>query len=598
MNGGQQPGDGQNLLIGAGTAVLGVFGVLWSGGVLSALITGHRVPHGHPIGAFTAFTHLSDPSLAWQAPVGGPVIYWGVTILLFVILGVLAVLAWSAWNGITTRQKNDPTKIAGLASRREVSVAAGRKSLLSKGKTLRPGLVDPDPAQVGYQLGHSRGVGVWSSVEDSMILLGPPRSGKGLHTVIPMILDAPGAVITTSTRPDNLTVTLTARTKLGPVAVFDPQGLAAGVPSATRWSPIRGCETPQVAMIRARALCADPGEGVENGSFWAQQSYTAVRCLLHAAALDHRPPIELFRWSLSPIAAQDAADILQTHPQAAPAWATALSSIIDADPRQRDSTWAMVSNVFSALADPRVLDAVSPAEGEDFDPTAFLTERGTLYLLGTSSGASATAGLIGAFVEDVAEAARKLAAASPGARLDPPLAFILDEGANYPFPSLPALMSEGGGTGITTLVVLQSLAQARSKWGQQDAEAIWDSAITKIILGGSGNAGDLRDLSLLIGQREEKRRNESWGTDGRKSISITTHDTPILDPGQLRTLTFGHGVLLLRSAPPIMLTLQPWIDRDDVKDLHAERTVLEQTIRNAATTPTLLTKTITVPGDA
>ena len=39
---------------------------------------------------------------------------------------------------------------------------------------------------------------VWASVEDSMLLLGPPRSGKGLHLVIPMILDAPGAVVTTS----------------------------------------------------------------------------------------------------------------------------------------------------------------------------------------------------------------------------------------------------------------------------------------------------------------------------------------------------------------------------------------------------------------
>lgn len=35
-------------------------------------------------------------------------------------------------------------------------------------------------------------------------VIGPPRSGKGLHIVIPAILDAPGPVVTTSTRPDNL----------------------------------------------------------------------------------------------------------------------------------------------------------------------------------------------------------------------------------------------------------------------------------------------------------------------------------------------------------------------------------------------------------
>jgi len=40
------------------------------------------------------------------------------------------------------------------------------------------------------------------------------RSGKGLHIVIPAILDAPDAVVTTSNRPDNLTATLRYAGKL------------------------------------------------------------------------------------------------------------------------------------------------------------------------------------------------------------------------------------------------------------------------------------------------------------------------------------------------------------------------------------------------
>src|SRR3546814_11874832 len=97
---------------------------------------------------------------------------------------------------------------------------------------------------------------VWASVEDSILLLGPPRSGKGLHVVINAILDAPGAVVTTATRPDNIAATITARQKVGPVAVFDPQRLAAGRPSGLRWSPVRGCETPRTAMTRNRMTVA------------------------------------------------------------------------------------------------------------------------------------------------------------------------------------------------------------------------------------------------------------------------------------------------------------------------------------------------------
>jgi type IV secretion system protein VirD4 len=102
--------------------------------------------------------------------------------------------------------------------------------LLANAKVLRPSLSDPKPCDVGFRLGRGAGVDCWAGVRDSTVLLGPPGSGKGLHVVIPMILDAPGPVITTSTRPDNLAVALRERARRGPVAVFDPEGLAPGVP--------------------------------------------------------------------------------------------------------------------------------------------------------------------------------------------------------------------------------------------------------------------------------------------------------------------------------------------------------------------------------
>ena len=74
-----------------------------------------------------------------------------------------------------------------------------------------------------------------------------------------------------------------------------------------------------------------------------------AQALLHAAAIDHRPPSELFRWTLDPAAAGDAVSILATHPQAAGGWAEALQAMIDADPRTRDSIWQGVSLALAAL---------------------------------------------------------------------------------------------------------------------------------------------------------------------------------------------------------------------------------------------------------
>ncbi|MGI8753321.1 MAG: type IV secretory system conjugative DNA transfer family protein [Acidimicrobiales bacterium] len=560
-----------------------VVGILWLAGAAAARLAGHPVPRHRPLGELAAFGDFANPSAGWGAPVGPPVLYWAVTFTILAVLVVAGCLGWRLLRRAHRWEEDDPTRVEGLADRHHIVTAAGPKILLARAPILRPSLSHPRPVDVGYCLGTSRGVGCWASVEDSIVVLGPPRSGKGYHLVIPSILDAPGAVITTGTRADNLTTTITARAKVGPVAVFDPQGLAAGVPSTLRWSPVRGCQRPQTAMIRAHALCADTGAGTENGNFWRQQTITAVRCLLHAAALGERPPADLYRWSLSAPAAKDAVDILlRSGDTAAPAWEKALDAIISAEARQRDSIWAMVANAFACLGDPQVLAAVTPREGEVFDPAGFLRAKGTLFLLGTATGASATASLVAALVEDVVDVARRMAGASAGARLDPPLGLILDEAANYPLPSLGSLMSEGGGSGITTIAVLQSLAQARDKWGTEMGQAIWDAAIAKVILGGGSNADDLADISRLIGERSVRDYTETSQAGGGKSISESNRDRAILDPAALRAIGPGHGLLLLRSARPIMLTLRPWTARADAARLGNERAGVETSLRSAA----------------
>jgi type IV secretory pathway TraG/TraD family ATPase VirD4 len=209
-----------------------------------------------------------------------------------------------------------------------------------------------------------------------------------------------------------------------------------------------------------------------------------------------------------------------------------------------------------------VLDAVSPAPGEEFDPTKFLRENGTLYLISTGAGAGASWALVAAFIEDLAETARHLAAGSPGARLDPPLLLALDEIGNLsPLPCLPVLMAEGGGTGITTMPVLQSLAQARNKWGEHAAATIWDAAIVKVILGGASATRDLQELSTLIGERDETTTATTIGDYGSRTLQRSTRRVPIMPPERIRTLPFGTGLVLLRSAPPLITDLHAWTKR-------------------------------------
>ena len=122
-------------------------------------------------------------------------------------------------------------------------------------------------------------------------------------------------------------------------------------------------------MIRATGLASATGlssGGVESGGFWEGKTRTALQALLHAAALDRRSPRQLFDWTLSPSAAVDAVAILASHPGAAAGWGDSLESMIHSDPRTRDSIWMGVSLALSCLADPRVLDAVTPHPGVSF----------------------------------------------------------------------------------------------------------------------------------------------------------------------------------------------------------------------------------------
>lgn len=576
-----RPVNDHLLNIGIGVMVAGfAFALILRGaGTAAAWLSGLPLPTAGIAAGLGVFADPLNPGRALGVDGLHPLLYWLVAAVMLAVVIVPGVWGWMRWRG--RAEQADPRRLKGTATAVEIAQAASAKTLVKRASTFRPSLKDATAEDVGYLLGVSRGRQVWATVEDSMLVIGPPRSGKGMHLVINAILDAPGAVITTSTRPDNLTATLTAREKKGPVAVFDPQRLAPGIPSGLRWSPVRGCEDPLTAMIRATGLASAIGfGGVDNGGFWEGKARMAIQALLHAAALDGRDARTVSAWAQSPTAAGDAVRILQAHPKAADGWAESLESMIQSDPRTRDSIWQGVSLAFGALADPRVLETVTPGEDEQFDPEKFLQERGTLYLLATGAGAGASAALVAAFIEDLVETARRLAARSPGARLDPPMLMALDEIGNLsPLPSLPTLMAEGGGTGITTMPVLQSLAQAREKWSENAANAIWDASIVKIVLGGASNSRDLHDLSQLVGERDEETDSVTQDAYGGHSSQRSIRRVPILPPDVLRTMPFGTGVILLRAARPIITDLRPWTKRADADALKKARSALESRLQ-------------------
>ena len=129
---------------------------------------------------------------------------------------------------------------------------------------------------------------------------------------------------------------------------------------------------------------------------------------------------------------------------------------------------------------------------------------------------------------------------------------------------------------MMTTVVLQSVAQARDRWGKDQADAIWETANVKVVLGGGAVAQDLRDLAQLIGEYEIQEVSESSSARGPKSRTETTRQRAIFDASRLRAIPLGYGVMLLRTTAPFIVTLTPWTKRKDASALREQRKRVEE----------------------
>lgn len=503
-----------------------------------------------------------SPAAAWAAPGMSGALFW--VVLVVEAAGIIAVglWAWRRFGGGRQRRHTDPRNAAGMATGAQVREHFSARAM-ERMTWLRPDLARPRAADLAIRVGTARGGWVWVPIEDSISIAAPSRSGKSRYLVIPIVAEYPGAVLTTSVRAETAAATVLARSAIGPVAVFAPEGISVGGAagkalraSTIRWSLTRGCEDTETAQRRARALVANGGaKGASNAEFWDSNARQALAPMLHAAALGGRGAADLARWASRPGLANEAVQILRACPGAAPGWADALEAVMAGDERTVSNVWATIGTaVREPLMNPAVVESISPGPGDELDIEGFIARRGTLYIV--SDAMSTSAPLVAALVEDVYAAAMRAANRAQGNRLCPPVGGVLDEINNIAvLPSLPAMMSAGGGSGWQTIVVEQSRAQSAARLGRETAAGIYDSATTKIILGGATARDTLDEISAAVGERDVRRRTVSDGRglgEGR-STSWAEHEERILTGAQVRELPKGTALVLKAGAPAVIV---------------------------------------------
>lgn len=451
-------------------------------------------------------------------------------------------------------------RAGGVATRLDIAEVAGPSALRRQAGVLRPvtygrlsrrGRRHLDPRTLGVEIVRSGchrfpGGSVWCSCEDATARIGGPRTGKTLGLAC-YGLDAPGALVTTSTRLDLAEILHAHRTTRGPVWVFNPAGLG-NLASTIRWRVLTGCGDFATACRRADDLI--PTSTSDEGARWDSQARRVLALLVHAAAVSGRSMSEVRRWADGDATGQVRAALMSVPGgrDRAAEW----DAYCATNDRTRTSIAATLATAVSWVSDDlaRSLGDPRPDDGALIDIRGLIERGETLHLLGHETS-SRFAPLVAALVAEIAHQARVLASHRPGGRLDPPVTMLLDEAAiACPVP-LDAWTADMGGRGVTIHISVQSLAQLRQRWGDQGAGVILGNVAALIVYGGSASAADLTDLSTLCGTRLVQ-----LDEDDRRHV-------PVMSPADIRSLPAGTALVLRRGLRPVIGTVPTVLDRGD-----------------------------------
>jgi type IV secretion system protein VirD4 len=502
--------------------------------------------------------------------------YWPLMMLaggLLVFAGVPAMRHGRGTSrGVVQRWAARASRNDGVASNWQILRHASRFPVRRNAKVLRPSVAEATAwqrrriptTQYATPLARVGLLTVWSPVEDVTVIIAGPRQGKS-GAMAGRILDAPGAVIATSTRTDLTELTSRLRERRGPVHVFNPAGLGGDrFGSTISFNPLSGCEQPKTANDRAADLLAgvsSPGSDGGDREFWASQARRVLAAVLHAAALGGLSMREVLVWVSDPGSASGEVQRLLRR-SVEPNYETDALQFLNTNDRTRSSITATMMPALSWMTDPT---AEASARSGSFDVAQLLADRGTVYMLGAED--AQTAPLVTALTGHIAREARRIAGLQPSGRLDPPLTLALDEAALICPVPLDQWTADMGGRNITIHIAAQSRAQLRARFGEAGAAAILNNAATVLIGGGTKDPDDLQAYAALTGEREEEVA--TYDTN-RHTVSTTTRRVPVLSSAQIAQLPPGRVLILRRGMPVAVGRLQMAWKRPDVRAVAAQ----------------------------
>lgn len=548
------------------------FALMLAAGLLgiwhAAVVVTTPAQWGDPAVSLSALVGLVRGEGLSSIPGGG---LWTVVVLvLFLILIGAVIVGLSAL--VAARRMRAPGK--GMATKEQVKKELSRGALLSEN---RDGRLWPADCEVPVKertfcvgtASFARGaVEAHLGQEQHLGVVAPTGVGKTFRVLSRAALNAPGALVVTSTKADLLDVIAETRAEKGKVWVFDLLNLVSW-PEAMRWNILQGCEDTVVARARAGQLVKGgkkdshtAGGGDSNSEFFLGRARTVLQSYLHAAALGGHSIADVLQWAAELETDDTAQQILDKHPDADPLLARRLRSAVTGASDTVSSIRQTLDDALDALS----LQKINRQFIEDpriptFDPDEFVRSTDTLAIIADDNDPTDVTALVPVLVDAVFQAAKMAARRSESGRVSPPLRAVLDEVANIcPLPEFPKMLSDLRGYGVQIIYGLQGRAQTRKTWGPEGSQMIVDNSFAQLILGGIKDAEQLEDLSKLTGMVEVRGLSTQVRDHGmsRGNQTLSEQEKRILRPEEIGRLEVGEGMLLTGVIPAVVVNLPGW----------------------------------------
>ncbi|CAM4452862.1 type IV secretory system conjugative DNA transfer family protein [Deinococcus marmoris] len=405
-----------------------------------------------------------------------------------------------------------------------------------------------------------------------MLVVGPSRSGKGLH-LIANLLDWRGSAIVIDLKGEFYRKTSGWRSGFGRVVVLDPRG--NGAP----YDPISHLATSEQGLSAAATILLTP-EKDGNNSIFASAAVPILVAMFRAAHMLGRPTFALAAECVRRRGMQGTVELLRTIDDAivqdnltlylgqgmdaaAGDKSSMATSLDDARSLARQA-WSTLSTRLQPLLVDGVLRMTDTTGARPLAPQDLWAEPTTVYLRCPERLAPTLAPLLRLITWTLIQARVAAADEEPDAPLIP-LLLGLDETGILPVPGLPDTLATVAGRGISAVIYVQALSQLNAAYGVYGADALMANCLTQIFYPTSAPETQ-RHVSLLAGSTALEQRSRSTSRPvgltrrrgGTETQSATPREQPLIGPGELRRMHGDNVVVIDRARPALVAARLRW----------------------------------------